>query len=133
MTTREIIKKYLGVPYRHLGRDLTGTDCYGLVVLIYKDLGIELPDYEYTAKWYQEGRDYYIEHYHELWKKVPELVLFDCILFKNTSNVVNHIGLYLGENKFIHCYEDASVEVSDITGRFWNRQKYGYFRYKGRD
>lgn len=131
MTKREIIKKYLGVPFGYKGRSLTSVDCYGLVVLIYKDLGFALPDYEYEDKWYDNGKNYYVDNYYELWEKVTDLKEWDAILFKNRSTVVNHVGLYLGENQFIHCYVNSSVEISDLTRKYWDRCKSQYFRYKG--
>lgn len=38
-------RHYLGVRFRHRGRNSTGLDCAGLVWLAYHDLGIDLPDY----------------------------------------------------------------------------------------
>jgi cell wall-associated NlpC family hydrolase len=35
---------WLGVPWRHLGRDLGGVDCIGLVVLAHRAAGIAVPD-----------------------------------------------------------------------------------------
>lgn len=37
----------IGVPFKMRGRDTDGLDCYGLVMELYKRLGIELTDYEY--------------------------------------------------------------------------------------
>ena len=42
MTEKEIVDKYLGVPYLHHGRDLNGTDCWGIIILINKERNIEL-------------------------------------------------------------------------------------------
>ena len=130
MTKEEIIRKYLGAPYLHKGRSIDGVDCYGLVALVYRELGIEIPDYEYKEKWYKDGKDYYVDNYHELWEKVDVLKEWDCILFKNRSNVVNHVGIYLGDNKFLQCCEGSPVEVADITRKYWAKCTYGYFRYK---
>ncbi len=35
---------YVGVPWRHLGRALTGVDCIGLVLLAARRAGMDLPD-----------------------------------------------------------------------------------------
>lgn len=37
-------RRYLGVPFRHRGRNSLGLDCAGLIWLAYADLGTVLPD-----------------------------------------------------------------------------------------
>ena len=41
----ELYSKLLGVPYKKGGRDLSGLDCIGLVLLLNKENGINMPDY----------------------------------------------------------------------------------------
>lgn len=38
-------RKYIGVRFRHRGRDRKGIDCAGLVWAAYNDLGVTLPDF----------------------------------------------------------------------------------------
>ena len=43
------LNNYIGIPYKWGGRSRDAVDCYGLVVLIYKDkYGVELPDWAGT-------------------------------------------------------------------------------------
>jgi cell wall-associated NlpC family hydrolase len=37
-------RKFLGVPWRHLGRTRAGVDCIGLVLLAAREIGHDLPD-----------------------------------------------------------------------------------------
>lgn len=37
-------RTYLGVPYRHQGRNRIGMDCVGLVVCAARDVGYDIPD-----------------------------------------------------------------------------------------
>jgi probable lipoprotein NlpC len=40
------VGRYIGVPFRDLGRDRTGFDCYGLVCDVYQEIfGVSLPSY----------------------------------------------------------------------------------------
>lgn len=37
--------QYVGIPYKPMGRDQRGIDCWGLVMMVYRDwFGVELPD-----------------------------------------------------------------------------------------
>lgn len=38
-------RAYLGTPFRHRGRRRTGVDCVGLLLLAFRDCGVELPDF----------------------------------------------------------------------------------------
>jgi cell wall-associated NlpC family hydrolase len=37
-------REWLGVPFRHQGRSRHGVDCVGLVLGVYRELGVSLPD-----------------------------------------------------------------------------------------
>jgi hypothetical protein len=49
-------RSYLGVKYRHRGRNRLGIDCAGLVVLAYRDCGVETTNYvQYGRTPFQNG------------------------------------------------------------------------------
>ncbi len=134
MTVEEVVKKYLGTPYRYKGRDSkTGLDCWGLGVCVFKDLGIELMDFnvDYRENWGdKEGENYFLEHYWQQWDLVAEPQPFDCVLFKShPDSMPNHGGIYLGDNKFLHACK-AGVVVGDMRREVLQRLKIGYFRHK---
>ena len=141
MTKDEIVRKYLGVPFVHKGRDLKGIDCYGLLCLVYRDLGYILPDYtdygieDYKREWYEEGKDYYLQLYHTLWEKVEKPEPWDGLLFRHSrhTNTINHVGIYLGDEQFLHCYEGSEVGVARLDRPYWSRRLYGSFRFKGKN
>lgn len=96
-------RKYLGIPYVWGGTDpKTGLDCSGLVQLVYKNLGVDLPRVSYQQA--TQGQ------------KVPSLAQArpgDLVAFGSPS--VNHIGIYIGDGKMIHAPRPGQdVEVSDV-------------------
>lgn len=131
MTDRDIIKKYLGVPFKHQGRNIQeGLDCWGLIRAIYADHEVELFDLEsYEVDWAKVGRNYFIEHYSEQWEKVDQPDFMDVVLFQTSSVVVNHAGLVLNNSKFIHASK-AGIIVSRLGELQIFKRIAGFYRLK---
>ena len=96
-------RQYLGIPYVWGGTDpQKGLDCSGLVQLVYKNLGIDLPRVSYQQA--TQGRS------------VPSLAQAkpgDLLAFGSPR--VNHIAIYIGDGKMIHAPRPGEkVEVSDV-------------------
>ena len=53
----------------------------------------------------------------------------DLVFFENTyKEGISHMGIYLGDNKFIHAGTDG-VEVSDVTYSYWSSKLVAYKRF----
>lgn len=122
------VEDYLTIKYLHLGRDKTkGLDCWGLVLSIYKDcLNISLPDLSfYEQDWSYQGKNYIMDRYTDEWERIKTPTKFCLVLIKNCKNIVNHVGVYIGNNKFIHCSK-SGVVISPID-IYWKPKIEGYF------
>lgn len=119
--------RYLGITYREGGRSFDSVDCYGVVYLIYRDaLGIQLPDFQ--------EREYHGQ-FSTLWQPVEKehLKEFDVILFRTsrTSEAINHIAAYVGNNKIIQCLENSGgVAIDRLDRKYWVSHYYKAFHYK---
>ena len=128
------LDKYINLPYKNVGRDFNGVDCFGLVYLIYKnELNIELPDFTnlmYSKNWFKEGKNIIVENVWDKWYEVDKTEQTDLLLFYTNykKRVVNHIGLYIGNDKFIHILETYSSKIDRLDGR-WNKLLYKILRY----
>jgi len=127
--------KYINLKFKYKGRGFDGVDCYGLVWLILNtEKQLELPEYEYSKRWYTEGKNYIVEIKKDInnWavSNIEQIRPFDVILFYNSSNriIVNHMGLYVGENKFIHVNEDHN-SILERLDDMWLRRIYAIMRY----
>jgi cell wall-associated NlpC family hydrolase len=131
MTELEIINKYLGIPYRNHGRNIDGLDCYGLIIFIYKDFGIELFDIDadYDDDWSWDGHNLLMENVHFDWEEIKEQEQFCIVAFENGKGIVNHAGIMLDTDRFLHCCK-AGVVVSRLSN-FKEKRFAGFYRHKG--
>jgi len=127
-----IIDRYLGIPYKNMGRTLEGLDCYGLILSIYKDAGIELVDIDtYPADWALTDGNHvssFIEDYSKAWITVSTPVLLDVVGFKNSKGIFNHAGIMLNSSKVINTCRAGTV-ILDIFGPLKDKVV-GYYRHK---
>jgi cell wall-associated NlpC family hydrolase len=113
------IDDLIGVRYKLNGRGYDGFDCYRLVIEVSKRFGHHLPDIEEMLA---SGYDFNFYKDKLLPKvRVKEIEYpndaGDVILFSNNIGVLNHIGVYLGDNKVIHCNK-LGVHVDKLDSKF---------------
>lgn len=135
ITEKEITDKYLGIPYRARGRTMENVDCYGIIMLIYLDLGIQLYDIpdDYSVGWAKQGHNFFAENYYREWIKIEKPNMFDVVAFKNADGVTNHAGVCLGDTRFIQSARRHGVIVSRWSDEPWLSSLEGFYRFKGRN
>ena len=114
----------MGRPYTWggTGENGGGFDCSGLIQYAYGEHGIQLP--RVSADQAREGR--------EVGKDVDRLAPGDLLTFSNRGGSVSHVGLYLGDGRFIHS-ASRGVQISvlsgeDPYGRWWYNRWVGVRR-----
>lgn len=116
---------YLGIPYKHHGRDRNGLDCYGLPKLMYEEvLEIEVADEWYEQEWYRDPEeDQRIldgapnRGFVRISDDPADWQAWD-VLFFNTpakGNKVDHMGLCYKDRKMIHCHVNSSVTIERLS------------------
>ena len=111
-------KQMLHVPYRWGGTTPRGFDCSGLVQYSYKRVGIKLP--RTAAQQYRAVRKVKRKH----------MTKGDLIFFHTPrrGRYVNHVGIYMGNNKFIHAPgRGKRVQISKLS-RYWKSKMVGVGR-----
>lgn len=102
---------FLGIPYLRGGNSAeTGFDCSGFVRAIYKEtIGLVLP----RSADQQASATQKIDR--------SELKPGDLVFFNTMKRTFSHVGIYLGEGKFIHSPRSgASVRIEDMRIPYWN-------------
>lgn len=109
----EIVKearKWLGTKYKYGGESSKGVDCSGLVMRVYKDAtGIKLP------------RDSRSQQAFCVTLKRKELAVGDLVFFasKRGGSRVGHVGIYIGDDKFIHASTSRGVIISSLKEDYY--------------
>ena len=101
---------FIGVPYRRGGNSAeSGFDCSGFVRTIYEQVkGLALPR---VAKEQAEATQV-------IDKK--DLQPGDLVFFNTMRRAFSHVGIYLGDGKFIHAPRTgATVRVEDMSISYW--------------
>ena len=107
-------RKYIGVPYVWGGGTPSGFDCSGLVQYVFKAHGINLPR---TSK--------------QQWTagtliSKSQLQPGDLVFFANTyTSGVSHVGIYVGNNQFIHSSSSKGVIISSLSNTYWAAHYHG--------
>ena len=104
---------FLGVQYQRGGDTVeTGFDCSGFVKAIFEQtIGLALP-----RKAEQQAADT-----QRIDKK--ELVPGDLVFFNTMHRAYSHVGIYVGDGKFIHSPKPgAEVRIESLGAAYWNRR-----------
>jgi cell wall-associated NlpC family hydrolase len=104
---------FLGVPYRRGGNSVeTGFDCSGFVKAMFEQtVGLILP----RKAEQQAAATEKIER--------ADLKPGDLVFFNTMKRAFSHVGIYIGEGKFIHSPKPGSeVRVEDMGLAYWSRR-----------
>ena len=116
----ETAKAFLGVKYVWAANGPSAFDCSGFTQYVFKENGIDLPRYS--------------GHQANIGEKIAfkdlqrgDLVFFDTE--KKFRHRVNHVGIYMGENKFIHASSaKKKVIITSFSKKKYYKNKFLYAR-----
>jgi len=103
------IINWYGTPYKYGGMNEDGIDCSGFTNILYKEIyKIQLPRVSKDIA--ENVKRKYTEDLKE-----GDLVFFS---FGKTG-IVNHVGIYLHNNKFVHASTSKGVIISNLTEPYY--------------
>lgn len=110
----ENVDEWYGVRYRSGGNSKKGVDCSGFVCAVYTALyGITLP--RVSREQYRISRKI----------STTELQQGDLLFFNTTGRGVSHVGIYLGNNRFIHASVSKGVMVNSMFETYYLKRFVG--------
>lgn len=110
-----------GTRYRFGGTTRDGFDCSGLVFYAHQQIGLSVPRTSHDQAKQAEK------------VKRRKLERGDLVFFKIDSRKVNHVGIYIGEHRFVHAPGEGKTVTTDSlddefyddafssAGRYWDR------------
>jgi NlpC/P60 family len=102
----ETAREYLGYDYRYGGTGDGGFDCSGLVSTVFARHGLQLP--RSSAEQYRWGQPV----------SRRDLREGDLVFFANSEGLVDHVGIWAGNGRFIHASSSRGV-VEDSSSSTW--------------
>ena len=116
----------IGKPFCDGGRGPEGYDCWGLAAEVYKRFGKELPDYKIACE--DACRvNAEIEQNKPQWVQLIMPVAPCLVVMKMGVTFVNHVGVYIGDGRFIHTRDKIGVNIDRIDNPNWRKRIEGYY------
>ena len=112
----------IGVRYRYGGdTPVGGLDCSGLIRYVFQQVtGVTLP--RTSKELSQVGANVSLD----------DLQVGDLVFFNTRNYAFSHVGLYLGDNRFIHAPKRGrDVEITTLSREYWQRHFNGARRLVG--
>ncbi|MGN1402095.1 MAG: C40 family peptidase [Bacillus sp. (in: firmicutes)] len=106
-------QKHVGVKYKWGGTTVKGFDCSGLVQYSFRNAGKSLP--RTAALMYTKGSAV----------SKSKLQKGDLVFFKTNGSKVSHVGIFVGNNKFVHSSSSKGVTVTSMNNSYWKTKYVG--------
>jgi cell wall-associated NlpC family hydrolase len=106
---------YLGVKYRYGQSSEKGFDCSGFVKYIFRNFGFELPHSAYML--------------YKITKRIEstQAQCGDLVFFITRGKGVSHVGIYLGNNQFIHSPgKGRTVSIDSLGANYYKKHMVGF-------
>jgi len=112
-------ERFVGIPYQWGGNNVVeGMDCSGFVRAVYNLCGVNIP--RTSAEQFRTGESI----------GRNELKDGDLVFFGPSESKINHVGIYVGNNRFVHAPRRGDdIKVTSIDDPYYSRKFVGARRY----
>lgn len=109
--------EFLGIPWRLNGRDRTGADCLGLVVMYLHAQGVRVPDGDglpVTENWREDSPGRALSWLSHHATRVDSPAPNDIVLFRIPSGGGIHLGVMVDTQRILHVLEDRPSMLTPL-------------------
>jgi cell wall-associated NlpC family hydrolase len=117
----------LGTPFVFGGRDASGMDCWGLIVAVYRAIGIGVEDVEPYAGQPTFGMEILTSAWHAV---EPPYEPYDVLLFAGgcCGDAATHAAVWIGNGRMLHALDRIGVCASPL--RHFKRRLISAYRHE---
>jgi cell wall-associated NlpC family hydrolase len=120
-----------GIPFLDRGRDYrVGLDCWGLVMEVYRRLGVKLPNYLINCEDVDAINDTYQKE-KLLWIPTDKPEFPDIIALRFNESKMNHVAVYIGNGEFLHARSRSNSSIESLNHVYWKRAVEGFYKWGG--
>ncbi|MFZ3044711.1 MAG: NlpC/P60 family protein [Desulfatirhabdiaceae bacterium] len=125
--------RFLKIPFKDGGRDFFGADCWGIVMLVYREFGIDLPDFK-IACGESLKINFAVSEQRLAWCRLTKPSA-PCVVVMRMSDryaqACNHVGVYIGGEKFIHTLKKQGPSLVSVNHPYFEQKIEGFYEFSG--
>lgn len=115
-----VAQQTIGIPYKFGSNSFKSTDCSGYVQKVFSFIGIQLP--RSAREQFKQGVSVDKEN----------LSIGDLVFFRTYASFPSHVGIYLGNNLFVHASSLArKVTIDSLNTSYYVKRFIGAKRLQG--
>lgn len=130
------LNDFIGIEFLNRGRSFTHCDCYGLVMLYFKEiLGITIPDVIASPKQPKMSHLEYLDNISKHWEELnypDENFVVALSTHPSHPNLVTHFGVVVkvdGRLKMLHTFKDTKSHLVDLDNPAYKPRIKAYYKW----
>ena len=129
------VNEYVGLPWKELGRDRDGIDCWGLFRLVLKEqFNCDLPSYDgigFVSGSGREGEEKlgsFMSGELAAWRRVEQGRAGDGVLLRIKGQPI-HVGVVIASGWMLHIDRAIDSVIESYDSLQWTRRLLGIYRH----
>lgn len=130
MIYADFVRRALAVPFVPRGRSWEGWDCWGLIVLAYREIkDVELPSYDdYNDKLAYKELSALVDAGRPLFRATTRPEPGNVALYR-VGRYPAHVGLVVPHGRLLHCEQGTGTICPTLRDLAWRDRLEGYYEY----